>query len=283
MTDHRRTTLVALLAALAVTSLAAAAFAEGGARGRFTTPAAELGVTDAYAFNGTSSLGEPGVVVVAVSNAGFQAAEIDAYWDRRYVIEHFFKDEETGVVFFEFDRDGRYRGLSYYFGPGDGCGYCSGGVTSTVRRDGDRLVGKLTQAEQEGERSFEIDLDVRVASDDHGAPQGAGGGAPGAAFTAYDRALRAGDRAALHGLLSAERNATWAGAEEKGDSDGFLAYLRSEHPRALKVTQAYVRDARALVLFEGEGENGKIRGEAFLALEGGSWRFEEETVQPVYD
>jgi len=280
MTTRRRT---ALAAALCLASLAAAARAENGASGHFTTPAAELGVTDAYAFNGSSSLGEPGIVVVAVSNAGFQAAEIDAYWDRRYVIEHFFKDEETGVVWFEFDPDGRYRGLSYYFGPGDGCGYCSGGVNSTVRRDGDRLVGKLTQAGQEGERSFEIDLDVRVASDDHGTPQGAGGGAPGAALVAYDRALRAGDPAALHALLSAERNATWAGAEEKGDSDGFLAYLRSEHARSLTVTEAFVRNAKALVLFEGEGESGKIRGEAFLALENGSWRFEEETVRPVYD
>ena len=44
-------------------------------------------------------------------------------------------DDESKVVTFEFDADGKYRGLSYYFGPGVGCGFCyDSKVGSTVRR-----------------------------------------------------------------------------------------------------------------------------------------------------
>ena len=53
------------------------------------------------------------------------------------------KDKETAVVYVEFKPDGAYRGPSYYFAQGNGCGYCGGnlGVTSTVKLAGGRIAG----------------------------------------------------------------------------------------------------------------------------------------------
>jgi hypothetical protein len=279
------------LAALTLVALATVVAARGAeettrpdsssALGFFETAGTRLPVNDAYAFPGTSTLGEEGVVLVAVSNAGFVQAELDEYWDRRHVIDTFFRDEETGVVWFEFDPDGRYRGLNFYFGPGDGCGYCSGGVESSVKRAGGRLVGTLRQSDSGDGRSFEVTLDVPISSDDHGAEQGAGGGAPGAAYLAYNAALEGDDPARVRGLLAAERRTRWEAAEAEGEGARFLDYLREGHPQQVRVVEAYVRGERALVLFEGENAYSKVRGEALLALEPEGWRFEEETIRTV--
>ncbi len=253
------------------------------AGGWFQSTGARLGIADAYAFHGTATLGDEKVIVVAVSNQGFVPSVIDRYWNRRFVLEHFFKDDQTGLVYFEFGLDGRYRGLSYYFGSGDGCGYCSGGVESTVKLVDGRLRGTLHQAEGSDKRSFDVTLDVPVEGDDHGTTQGAGGGAPGQAYLAYDRALGGSDPAAVRSCLSEERRATWAHAEKQGQGSEFLAFLREDHPTRIAVTQGYIDGDHALVLFEGENAEGKLRGEAQLVREGGSWRFEEETLEPLAD
>jgi hypothetical protein len=251
------------------------------ARGLFETASSRLEIVDAYAFRGRSALdGEP-VLVVAASNRGFESAEIDEYWDRRDVLVRYFQDDETGLVFFELRADGAVRGYSYDFGPEDGCGWCAGGVESTLRVAGDRIVGTLRQAARADQRSFEVALDVPLAREERGRAQGGGGGAPGRAYLAYDAALRAGDRSAVRALLAAERRATWEAAEADGRGDDFFAYLRSEHPfGSVRVTQAFVRGTRALLLFESEEAGGGRReGEALLALEEGAWRFEEETLR----
>jgi len=253
------------------------------AGGWFQSNGARLGIADAYAFHATGTLGEERVIVVAVSNQGFVPAVLDRYWDRRYILEHDFKDDETGVVYFEFGLDGSYRGLSYDFGSGDGCGYCSGGVQSTVKLVDGRLRGTLRQPEGSDQRSFDVTLDVPVESDDHGKAQGAGGGAPGRAYLDYHEALAGSDPAAIRKCLSAERRATWAHAEKQGQGADFLAFLREGHPRRVEVTQGYVDGDRALLLLEGASSNGKVRGEAQLVREGGVWRFEQETLEPPAD
>jgi len=272
----RRYPTLGLLALLA--PLAPAAAAEGHASGTFTSHGATLGVADAYAFRGASALGgETKVLVVAVSNQGFVAPAIDEYWDRRHALDTLFRDEETGLVFFEFAADGRYRGYSFYFGPGNGCGYCGGGaVASSVTLSGERLRGRLTQRGSDDEPGIDLTIDVPLASDDHGTPQGVGGGAPGAAYVAYHEALAGNDLAALRERLSTERRATWDGAAANGDSDGFVAFLAREHPRSVRVVEAYVEGDHALALLAGEGDLGRLDGEALLVREQGAWRFEEE-------
>jgi hypothetical protein len=62
-------------------------------------------------------------------------AALDDYYDRQHAIDTLFADDESRVVYFELDDAGRYHGLSYYFGPGDGCGYCfDSTVKSSSRR-----------------------------------------------------------------------------------------------------------------------------------------------------
>ena len=258
---------------------------EGGrASGSFETTGSAMEVKDAYAFYGTPSLGGKGkVIVVAVSNQGFVKEALDLYWDRRNALERYFKDERTGLVYFEFGPDGGYLGLSYYFGPNDGCAYCADpSVQSTVSLQGGRLTGKLSFPKGgDGHRWFDISLDVPVSDDDHGKSQGAGGGEPGKAYLAYHRALGGWDRRALRSLLSEERRSAWDKAEAEGKGNSFLSFLQQGHPREVKVTAAYVKGDRALLLIEGKGETGKVRGEVHFSREQGSWRFDEETLSPV--
>jgi hypothetical protein len=274
--------LVCLLLIFAVASVPAAE--AGQASGQFDSKGIHLKIADAYAFRGTPYLGgKEKVIVVVVSNLGFVHSAIDEYWDRRNALNRYFKDERTGLVFFEFGLDGRYRGLSYYFGPGNGCGYCSdSAVHSTVRLASGRLTGKLNFPKgTDPNRWFDVSLDVPISSDDYGIPQGAGGGEPGKAYIAYHRALCGKDEKAIKALLSEEHRSMWAKAEAKRNGASFLASLCEEHPNEVRVTAAYIKGGRALILLEGKGSMGSVRGEALLSHQRGEWRFEEETFQTV--
>ena len=265
---------------------AGAGFAAGPARasGLFKSGEIQLKITDAYAFRGAASFGEnEKVLVVAVSNQGFVPAAMDEYWDRKRALERYFKDEDTGLVYFEFGLDGKYRGLSYYFGSGNGCGYCSDpAVKSTVSLKSDKLSGKLVMAKtKDAQMSFEITLDVPVSADDHGAAQGKGGGEPGKAYLAYHKALRGQDPKAIQPLLAEERRARWKEAEGQGNGGAFLEFLGEGHPAQVTVSEAFVKGNKALLLLQGKGEEGKVEGEAQLVLEQGTWRFLEETLSPA--
>ena len=89
---------------LLVTSVVTAAAAEGvRASGTFESREIAMKVTDAYAFYGNPSLGgKEKVIVVVVSNSAFIKTAIDKYWARKSALERYFKDEKTGLVYFEF-------------------------------------------------------------------------------------------------------------------------------------------------------------------------------------
>jgi hypothetical protein len=114
--------------------------------------------------------------IVAVTNAKLENEAIADYYDRRRAMEKHVKDENTGIVYFEFRTDGRYRGVSYYFGAGNGCGFCTSDVTSSVRVTGGKVSGAIKRSEPG--RPFEIALDTPVLSDDHGTALPADRGAP---------------------------------------------------------------------------------------------------------
>ncbi len=262
-----------------------AAAKEGGrASGTFQSGEMVMEVKDAYAFLGKPSLGgKEKVIIVVVSNQGFVKAALDEYWDRKTSLERYFKDEKTGLVYLEFSTDGRYRGLSYYFGSGNGCGYCAdSSVKSTVRLKDNKMTGNLSFPEgKDPNRWFEISIDVPVSNDDHGKAQGPGGGEPGKAYLAYHRALAGKDQRAIMALLSEERRSAWTKAEGQGRGAAFLEFLRAEHPRDVRVTAAYVKGDKALLLLEGKGEAGKVIGEAQFSKEKSAWRFDEETLGPA--
>ena len=254
---------------------AAPADAPGTAKGTFRSQGITLEARSAIAFKGRSSLGSDDVLIVAVTNANVHADAMADYYDRRRAIEKRIKDDETGVVYFEFRADGGYRGLSYYFAPGNGCGYCTSEVVSTVKLSAGRLVGGLKGTEKD--RPFDIVLDVAVMSDDHGAALPADGGAPAAAYLAYHAALVKRDRAALKPLLSLDRQRTWADAEKKGNVGKFVDYLAAEHPdKSVRISRGYVKGNTAVLLLSGESMAGKLVGEALLMKEKDAWHVDDE-------
>jgi hypothetical protein len=245
------------------------------AHGTFKSQAITLDVRSAIAFKGKSYLGPDDVLIVAVTNARVHGDALAEYYDRKRAVEKRIKDDDTGVVYFEFRPDGSYRGLSYYFVPGNGCGFCTSEVASTVRLGGGRLSGTLRGTEKD--RPFEVVLNVPVMSDDHGSALPAGGGAPGAAYLAYHAALVKRDRATLKPLLSLDRQQTWADAEKKGDVSKFVDYLAAEHPdKSLRIVRGFVKGDTAVLLVSGESLVGSLVGEALLKKEKDAWRVDDE-------
>jgi len=252
------------------------------AHGSFRSQAVQLEVRSAIAFRGKPFLGgSEEALIVAVTNAKVHADALADYYDRRRAVDKRIKDDETGVVYFEFRPDGRYKGLSYYFASGNGCGYCSGDVVSTVRLAGGRLSGSLKG--NEAERSFDVALDVPILSDNHGGPLPADGGAPGAAYRAYHSALGKRDRLALKASLSLDRLETWADAEKKGNLGRFVQYLGSEHPnQSVTIVRGFVKGNTAVLLVTGESSTiGKLEGEVLLMKESDVWHVDDELMELV--
>jgi hypothetical protein len=222
------------------------------------------------------------VIVVVVTNARLKPAAIADYVDRRLAIERHVKDVGTGVVYFELRPDGAYRGFGYYFASGNGCAFCTGEVAANLRLSGGRLTGTMRDVEKD--RSFDITLDVSVMSDDHGAALAADGGAPGAAYLAYHRALTGNDGDAVKPLLSNELQQTWDDAEHKGDIGGFLQFLIAEHPtKSVRVTAGYLRADKAVLLVAGESKTGKLSGEVMLVNENGAWKVDDELTSLIIE
>jgi predicted SnoaL-like aldol condensation-catalyzing enzyme len=248
------------------------------AKGTFKSQNDTLELRSALAFRGKSIFEKDDALIVAVTNARVNAAALAEYYDRRLAIEKGVKDAETAVVYFEFRPDGRYRGLSYYFGPGNGCGYCSGEVASTVRLVNGRLTGSLKDNEKN--RSFDIALDVPVMSDEHGAPLPADGGAPGKAYLSYHDALVKRNQAALRPLLTGNQQEIWARAEKKGNVAAFINSLAEEHPnKSVRITRGFAAGDKAVLLITGEAQYGKLSGQVLLKKEKDAWRVQDEMTE----
>jgi hypothetical protein len=272
--------LAVLALPLLLTTAAAIAADAETASGEFKSQTITLDANSAVAFRGKSFNNQGDALIVAVTNARVKSAAIGDYVDRRRVIESRVKDRNTGVVYFEFKPDGTYRGLSYYFTQGNGCGYCSGDTASTVKLTDGMLSGKLKGTGTE--RSFDITLAVPVLSDAHGPALPADGGAPGRAYLDYHAALTKPDRAALKPLLSQDQQESWAGSEKDGKGSEFLQALLDVHPvTSVRITQGFATPDKAVLLFTGESPAGKIVGEALLLNEGGAWRVDDEITELV--
>jgi hypothetical protein len=275
-TAARRTR--SLLCLLLLSGAVLAADPPDTVKGTFRSKGITLSAKSAIAYRGKSFLGGGDALIVAITNARVHPDALAEYYDRRRVVEKRIKDEETGVVYFEFRSDGSFRGLSYYFAPGNGCGFCSSDVASTVKVANGKVTGTLKGTEKE--RPFDISLDVPVMSNEHGAALPADGGAPGAVYLAYHNALAKRDQAALKPLLSADRRSTWVEAEKKGQLGGFVDYLASEHPeKSVRITSGYAKDNTAVLLVAGDSAAGKLVGEVLLMKENGAWHVDDELME----
>lgn len=255
----------------------------GKAEGRFQSQDSWFNAGGSYAFptDEVGMSGEPGILV-AVSNARFVPQYIDYYWDRKNAIERFFKDDQTAVVYFHFDPDGHYKGLEYYFGPGNGCGFCfDPEVRSTVARVDSRLVGKLTYNSEEDERSFDLDIDVPIAFESYGTPLPADGGAPATAYAAFHAALEDVSEETVGRLMPLVSTEVAATLSEHGVE--YLRYLADNHPTSYQVVRGWTRGERALLLLDGTSELGPVFVEAHLLEEQGQWKFDQEVQQLSQD
>src|SRR6266581_3315354 len=128
------------------------------------------------------------LIEVAVSNSSFKSSYFDAFYDPRPAIDTLFVDDQTAVVYFQFEPNGKYHGMSYYLGSGDGCGFCyDPSVKSTVRIANQRAKGGLTFKGEN--RSFDIQINVPVAPKEWGTPLKGDGVEIGNAFRAYNSAM----------------------------------------------------------------------------------------------
>jgi hypothetical protein len=248
------------------------------ATGTFTSQTVTLNAKSAIAFRGKSFVDPGDALIVAVFNARVNAAAIADFADRRRVIETRIRDGETGVVYFEFKPDGTYRGMSYSFGPGNGCGYCAGDVKSTVKLASGKLSGKLAGSEKD--RTLDITLVTPVMADDHGGMLPPDGGAPGKAYLAYHAALAKGDRATLKPLLSQGQQQFWDEAEKNRKVAAFLHAMAEAHPvKSVQITQGFVKGDKALLQVAGEASAGRVVGEVLLVKEGEAWRVDDEITE----
>jgi hypothetical protein len=256
-----------------------AADATATATGTFKSDSVTLPARSAVAFRGKSSAGDE-TLIVAVSNARLNAAAIGDYLDRRRVIDTRVKDGVNGVVYFEFTPEGDYRGVSYAFGPGNGCASCASGAVSTVKLAGGNLSGKV-HGEDNG-RSFDITLVAPLMSDEHGAALPADGGAPGKAYLAYHAALLKADRAALKPLLSKDQRQFWDDSEDKGGLGAFLHAMGAAHPtKSVAIVRGYATADKAILAIAGETSAGRLAGEVLLVREGDAWRVDDEVTAVV--
>jgi len=252
------------------------------ASGSFKNQNLGMQIKSALAFPGKSSLDKTDVIVVAVTSAEMDSDALAAYYDRRRAIDQRVKDSNTGVVFFEFRPDGNYRGYSFYFAPGNGCGYCGGnmGITTTVKLANGRLAGTLKGTDTN--RNFDVTLDLAVLSDDHGAVLPPDGGAPGKAYLDYHNALVKRDANALRTSLSDEARKIQAGAIKEGKGASYMSYLAKEHPtQSVKITKGWSNGKMAVILFDGEASGLKLTGEAVLLSQGNTWRVDDELTDIV--
>lgn len=273
--------LAAVAAGVAVATILTMASARAATGdGVFESRGFSMPVASAMAFRGKASIDQADAIIVAISNGDFRTDWFATFHDRRRAIEKRMKDRETAVVYLEFKPDGTYRGLSYFFRSGNNCGYCGGGVTSTVKLAGGKLVGTLTMKDEA--RTMNVKLDVPVLSDDHGAALPAGGGEPGKAYLAYHDALVKRDAKALRATMTNDNGEYLDNAAKKGKADAEMRSMAKEHPeKSVRIVRGWSKGNQAVLLLAGEGSILRLSGEAVLVNEGGRWRVDDELMDVV--
>ena len=136
--------IVSSLAVLGLVVPSPSAAATSQASGKFASRNWEFEPSGAYAYPGEVGMDDEAGIVVAISNASFDSEFFDGYWDRGHAIETYHKDAKTLVASLQFAKSGTYKGMTYYFESGDGCGFCyDGSVRSTVKVENGRIHGRV--------------------------------------------------------------------------------------------------------------------------------------------
>jgi hypothetical protein len=250
------------------------------AKGMFEGKNWKFEATGAYAFPGKVGFDDEPGIVVAVSNISFNPQKLDTIWDRRYMIDTYFRDEETLVVYFQFSKTGAYKGLSYFFESGDGCAFCYDGKTkSTVKVVQGKLKGRVQLAKKKDDAFFDVTLDVPVATNNYGKKLPADGGEPGKVYAALHTVLDGTDPAALGPIVAAKL----ASQLDEAGKD-VLEVLQEQHPtKSYRIVQGYANEEHALLIVEGETSTINVKTEVHLVREKGEWKFDDEVMQVRFE
>ncbi|HUJ15605.1 MAG TPA: hypothetical protein VL284_17595 [Thermoanaerobaculia bacterium] len=274
---HRVVSAIALAALVPLCLMAAD---KPQASGTFSGTKYKFEVIGAYAYWSRSS--EEPLIEVAVSNDGFVPAAFDAFYDPKPVIENEFVDQRTAVIYFQFEPSGRYHGMTYYIGSGDGCGYCSdGSAKSTVSVSGGRAKGTL---KYKGEnRSYDIAFDVPIAPKEWGPAIKGDGGDIGAAYKTYNKAMESGDRQAIFDALDSHLQSFWKKQEKAGKLDGYLEYRQQSvhyHISEAHIIRGFSRPDEAVLLVNASSPLlDHLHGQVVLKREGGRWKISDEVYE----
>ena len=269
------------IAILALIPCSLAAAETPQASGTFEGSKFKFDVKGAYAYWSRSSTEGP-LIEVAVSNDGFIASAFDTFYDPKPVIENDFVDDKTAVIYFQFEPNGKYHGMSYYLGSGDGCGFCyDPGVKSNVSVAANRAKGGL---KFKGEnRSFDIQFDVPIAPKEWGTPIKGDGGDIGGAYKAYNNAMNADDRKAIFDLLDAHTQEFWKKREKEGKLDSYLDYRADKVHYRIKdarIVRGYVRENQAVLLIKAASPViDHLHGQVVLTKESGRWKISDEVYE----
>jgi hypothetical protein len=248
--------------------------------GKFEGTKKTFDVGGGYAFWITSDDGP--LIEVAVSNSTFKQSYFDAFYDPRPAIDTLFVDDQTAVVYFQFEPNGKYHGMSYYLGSGDGCGFCfDPKVKPTVRIAGQRAKGRLSFTGDNP--AFDITLDVPIAPKEWGKPIDKDGSDVAKVFRAYNAAMDKGDQKAVFKLLDSETRDIWKTQEKKGKLDAYLDYRAEKVHWRLKdarIVSGYVRDNHAVLVIKASSTLiDHIHGQVLLTKEGDGWKIADEIYQ----
>lgn len=268
--------------AMALALLSFSAFADTPqATGKFSGSKLEFNVNGAYGY-WSRAKDDDNIIEIAVSNEGFKASVFDTFYDARPVIDNLFVDDQTAVVYFQFEPSGKYHGMSYYLGSGDGCGFCyDPSVVSTVKIANNRAKGDLKY--KSDNRSFNITIDAPIAPKVWGPAIKGDGGEIGKAYQAYNAAMSSGDRKAQFDALDSVNQATWKKREKDGKLERYLDYRDEKLHYRLKsarIVAGFARENQAVLLIKGSSPLiDHLHGQVTLTKEEGKWKISDEVYE----
>jgi hypothetical protein len=105
-----------------------------------------------------------------------------------------------------------------------------------------------------------------------GTPLPAGGGEPAKAYLAFDKAVAAGDMAAVKRGVSAEQRKSM----DDPDFKKMFPLMQAMRAKGIKITSGAVNGDTATLLATGKDEGGVSNGTITMVKEGGAWKVQRE-------
>jgi hypothetical protein len=178
-----------------------------------------------------------------------------------------------------------------WISPGTNLSYSSNevGAFTATRVGGGRIVGKYayTDDDAEGpncELAFDIPLigDVKDAPPPPpppGQPLPADGGEPGRLYLALNKAMIAGDLAALEKLMPPAQVAEMNAMRDKPEFAAQLELMQAMTPREVRIKGGRIDGDTAWIEFDAMEGDSPRSGTATLVREDGRWRMKEESTR----